>query len=66
MATAAKIDSAKLSHIRDAGRKAAVIRAVGRYSIPKTSEALGGEAFFPLAEWDVRVYKVRLPLLRVQ
>jgi hypothetical protein len=29
-------------------------------SIPKTSEMFGGEAFFPLAEWDVRVYKVGL------
>ena len=27
-------------------------------SIPKTSEMFGGETFFPLAEWDVRVYKV--------
>ena len=34
-------------------------------TIPKTSEAFGGEAFFPLAEWDVRIYKVRLPKLRV-
>lgn len=28
-------------------------------SIPQTTDAFGGEAFFPLAEWDVRVYKVR-------
>lgn len=27
--------------------------------ISPTSDAFGGEAFFPLAEWDVRVYKVR-------
>jgi hypothetical protein len=29
-------------------------------NIPQKADAFGGEAFFPLAEWDVRVYKVCL------
>ena len=34
-------------------------------NIPQKADAFGGGAFFPLAEWDVRVYKVCMASFRV-